>query len=239
MKAMILAAGHGTRLHPLTERIPKCMVPISGKPLLEHTIEWVQQHGVTELIINLCHLPMIVMDYFRDGTRWGVHITYSVEKEPLGTAGGVKNAAWFFDSPFFVWYGDNLSTCDLHRLYRFHRAKGGIATIALHHRDDPLASGIVGLDDQDRIIRFVEKPKPDQVFSHWVSAGILVLEPEVLDAIPDGTSSDFGRDLFPSLLTRGEAIYGYRMSQGEYLWWIDTPEDLRRVKAIWEEGERL
>lgn len=235
---MILAAGQGTRLHSLTERIPKCMVPLAGKPLLEYTVEWLRRHGVTEVIINLYHLPHVVMRHFGDGTRWGVKITYSVEKDPLGTAGGVKNVEWFFDRPSFVWYGDNLSTCDLNRLYRFHRAKGGIATIALHHRDDPAASGIADLDDQDRITRFVEKPRPDQVFSHWASAGILVLEPEVLDAIPDGTPSDFGRDLFPSLLARGEAMYGYRMSQGEDLWWIDTPEDLRRVKAIWEEGER-
>ena len=237
MKAMILAAGQGTRLHPLTEHIPKCMVPLAGKPLLEYTVEWLRRYGVTELIINLYHLPHVVMRHFGDGTRWGVKITYSVEKDPLGTAGGIKNVEWFFDRPFYVWYGDNLSTCDLNRLYRFHRAKGGIATIALHHRDDPTASGIADLDDQDRITWFVEKPRPDQVFSHWASAGILVLEPEVLDAIPDGTPSDFGRDLFPSLLARGEAMYGYRMSQGENLWWIDTPEDLRRVKAIWEEGE--
>ena len=142
-----------------------------------------------------------------------------------------------FHRTFFVLYGDNLTTCNLNRLVIFHRAKGGIATIALHHRDDPTASGIAELNEEDRIIQFLEKPMPHQVFSLWVNAGILVLEPAVLDAIPDGKNIDFGRDLFPSLLARGEGIYGYRMSQDEDLWWIDTPEDLERVKAIWEEGE--
>jgi NDP-sugar pyrophosphorylase family protein len=232
MKAMILAAGQGTRLRPLTERIPKCMVPIGGKPLLEHTVLWLRKYGVTDLIINLHHLPHVVKDYFGDGQKWEVKITYSVEKEPLGTAGGVKNVEWFFDGPFFVWYGDNLSTCDLHRLYVFHQAKGGIATIALYYREDPTASGIVGLDENDRLTRFLEKPRADQVFSHWVSAGIFVLEPAVRQAIPAEGSPDFGRDVFPTLLAHRQPLYGYRMSEGEGLWWIDTPEDLRRVEEI-------
>ena len=233
---MVLAAGQGTRLWPLTECIPKCMVILGDKPLLEHTIQWLRQHGVVELIINLHHLPDVVMNHFGDGSRWGVHITYSLEPEPLGTAGGVKNVADSFDSPFFVWYGDNLSTCDLHRLYRFHKSRGGAATIALHYREDPTASGIVALDEQGRITRFVEKPKPDQVFSHWVSAGIFVLESQVLEAIPPGGTSDFGRDVFPALLSEGAHLYGYRMLGTEDLWWIDTPQDLKRVQLEWKKG---
>ena len=234
---MILAAGQGTRLRPLTEHIPKPMVLVRDKPILEHNLELLARHGIREAVINLHHHPQTIVEHFGDGSRWGVHITYSFEPELLGTAGAVRRVREQFDSTFLVLYGDNLTTCDLNRLVVFHLAKGGIATIALYHRDDPIASGIADLDDQDRITRFVEKPKSHQVFSGWVSAGILVLEPEVLDAIPDGTPSDFGHDLFPSLLARGEAIYGYRMSQGEDLWWIDTPEDLQRVKAIWEKGE--
>lgn len=230
VKAMLLAAGSGTRLRPLTERVPKCMVPVWGKPVLQHNIEWLARHGVTDLVINLCHLPEVVMDHLGDGGRWGVRIIYSVEKEPLGTAGGVKNVERFFNRSFFVWYGDNLSTCDLDRLFRFHREKGGLATIVLFHRQDPTASGIVGLDENDRITRFLEKPKPDQVFSHWVNAGIFVLEPEVLKAIPPEGPSDFGRDIFPALLAQGTALYGYRMSPDEGLWWIDTPEDLRKME---------
>ncbi|MCJ7668608.1 MAG: nucleotidyltransferase family protein [Anaerolineae bacterium] len=232
---MILAAGEGTRLRPLTDHIPKPMLLVAGKPILEHTLELLARYGISEVVINLHHQPQTIVDHFGDGSRWGVHITYSFESELLGTAGAVKKVREQFDSSFLTLYGDNLTTCDLTRLTVFHRAKGGIATIALHYRDDPTASGIATLDDRDRITRFVEKPKSHQVFSHWVSAGLLVLEPEVLDVIPEGGPSDLGRDLFPSLLARGEATYGYRMSQGEYLWWIDTPEDLQRVKAIWEE----
>lgn len=230
-KAMLLAAGQGTRLRPLTERIPKCMVPIGGKPILEHTLEWLRHYGITEIIINLYHLPEVIRAYFGDGQKWGVNIAYSPEDRPLGTAGGVRNAAWFFGGPFFVWYGDNLSVCRLDRLWEFHKVKGGIATIALHHRDDPTQSGIVGLDETDRITRFLEKPRPDQVFSYWVSAGIFVLEPQVLDAIPAEGTPDFGRDVFPALLDTDQPLYGYRMSPDEGLWWVDTPEDLRWVEV--------
>jgi NDP-sugar pyrophosphorylase family protein len=229
-QAMILAAGRGTRLHPLTATVPKCMVPIAGKPLLEHTVEWLCRFGVVDLVVNLCHLPQAVMGYFGDGSRWGVHITYSLEEEPLGTAGGVRKVAGLFAGPLFVWYGDNLSTCNLDRLNAFHRAKGGVATIALYDRQDPLASGIAALDRQGRITRFLEKPRPGQVFSHWVSAGIFVLEPPVLEEIPAAGAPDFGRDVYPALLAAGTPIYGYRMGTDEGLWWIDTPEDLRKVE---------
>ena len=227
---MLLAAGRGTRLKPLTDRLPKCMVPINGKPVLEHNIEWLHKYGVEEIIINLHHLPSTVTDYFGDGGKWDVKITYSIEKELLGTAGGVKNVAWFFDQAFILWYGDNLCTCNLERMWDFHKSKGGIATIALFHRDDPTASGIVGLNGQDRIQRFLEKPLPEQVFSHWVSAGVLILEPDVLAHIPEDGAPDFGRDVLPSLLESGHPMYGYQLSKNEGLWWIDTPDDLIRIQ---------
>lgn len=228
---MILAAGRGARLHPLTENIPKCMVPIDGKPILERNIEWLKQFGVTEIIINLHHLPAVVMERLGDGKPWGIKITYSLEEKMLGTAGGVKRAGWFFAGvPFIVWYGDNLSTCNLTRLYAFHQARGALATIALFSREDVTRSGIVSLDENDRITRFLEKPQPEQVFSHWVNAGIYVLEPAVLDFIPSDGTPDFARDTFPSLLESGYSLYGYRMSADEGLWWIDTPEDLNRVQ---------
>ena len=229
---MVLAAGRGIRLRPLTDHLPKCMVPIGGKPLLEYTIEWLQGFGVTEVLINLCHLPDVIRRHLGDGERWGMRITYSLETEPLGTAGGVKNAAWFFDGPFFLWYGDNLSTCNLARLYELHRSKGGCASIAVHWRDDPAQSGIVGLDEDDRVVRFLEKPRPEDVFSHWVSAGIFVLEPRVLDFIPEEGISDFGRDVFPSMLAAGERLYGHRLSRDEGFWWVDTPGDYEHARSV-------
>jgi mannose-1-phosphate guanylyltransferase len=234
VQAMLLAAGQGARLRPLTERVPKCMVRLGGKPLLEYGIRWLKKHGVTDLAINLHHLPETVTEYFGDGRHWGVRITYSLEPEPLGTAGGVKRMATFFQGPFFVWYGDNLSTCRLDRLWEHHRSRGGAVTIALHHRDDPTHGGIVGLDAQDRITRFLEKPAPGEVFSRWVNAGIYVLEPAVLQSIPAGRAVDFGRDVFPEMLAVGGALYGYRMTDPEQLWWIDRSEDLRRVEREWE-----
>ena len=125
---MLLAAGRGTRLRPMTETVSKCMVEIAGKPVLEHNVEWLREFGVTDIVINLHYLPETVMNHFGDGSRFGVRITYSHEPELLGTAGAVKKVAAFFDAPFFVWYGDNLSTCRLDRLREFHEAKGGIAT---------------------------------------------------------------------------------------------------------------
>jgi len=230
-KAMLLAAGKGTRLRPLTDRLSKCMVEIAGKPILEHNIERLKSYGVTEIVINLHYQPQSITAHFGDGGRFGIHLTYSFEPELRGTAGAVKQVAEVFDAPFFVWYGDNLSDCRLDRLWQLHAARQGVATIALHHRDDPTQSGIVELDDHDRVRRFLEKPRAEQIFSHWVSAGLLVLEPRVLEAIAGEGPADFGRDLFPGLLEQGEAIYGYRMAEDEHLWWIDTLADYQSVQS--------
>ena len=229
-KAMLLAAGRGSRLSPLTDSVSKCMIPISGRPLLEHNINVLTNYGVTDVIINLHHLPQTITDYFGDGSRFGVRINYSFEPELLGTAGAVKKAGDFFDGPFFLWYGDNLSDCKLDRLWRLHKSKGAMVTIALHHREDPTRSGIVGLDENDRVVRFLEKPRSDQVFSHLVHAGILVLEREVLAQITDREPSDFGRDVLPALLEQNSPIFGYRLSKEENLRWIDTAEDLAVVQ---------
>jgi mannose-1-phosphate guanylyltransferase/phosphomannomutase len=175
-------------------------------------------------------MPDAVRDYFGDGRQWDVTIRYSVEKDLLGTAGGLKKVESFFDGPFFVWYGDNLSNIDLHRFAGFHRQKGGEATVALFYREDPTASGIVGLDQDKRITRFLEKPTADQVFSNWVSAGIYLLETSIFDYIPAGTVSDFGHDVLPDMLADGVRLHGYEMAEDEQLFWIDTPSDLQRIQ---------
>lgn len=235
-RAMLLCAGSGTRLRPLTDGVPKVMVPIGGVPLLQHTVEHLARFGVRELVINLSYRPQAVQAHFGDGRSWGVSIHYSVEEEALGTAGGIRRVAdRFRDGPFLVWYGDNLSHCDLGRLSAAHSAGGGLATLALHYREDPTHSGMVGAAPDGRIERFLEKPRPEQVISHWVSAGIMVLEPAVLDAIPPTGAPDLGRDVLPALLARGERLYSYRLSEAEGLWWVDTPGDLARVQAQWEE----
>jgi len=233
-KAMILAAGRGTRLRPLGLGLPKPMVLVGGKPLLEYTIDLLTQFGVREIVINLNYQQEMIRRHFGNGSRWGIHIHYSHEKRLLGTAGGVKAVEGFFDKTFLVWYGDNLCYFDLRELMIFHNSKGGIATLALHTRSDPCKSGIVSMGDGGRIERFLEKPRRSQLFSNLVNSGIYVLEPEVLNYIPKEQFFDFGKDLFPSLIKR-EEVFGFILR--EPLFWIDTPREYNLLTKAIESGE--
>ena len=209
MKGMILAAGEGKRLHPLTENVPKPMLPLAGRPLLERIITHLRDCGITDLAINLHHLPAVVMDYFGDGSRWGVNLRYSLEERLLGSAGGVKRLQAFFDEPFVVYYGDVFTQADLLPMIALHRRCGALATMGLYQVPDPWNRGIVELDDQHMITRFAEKPPPEQVFSDLANAGIYVLEPEVLDWILADQPWDFGNDVFPALLADDIRVAGY------------------------------
>ena len=209
MKGMILAAGEGKRLRPLTEDMPKPMLPLAGRPLLEHIIAHLRNCGVTDLAINLHHLPEVVMDYFGDGSRWGVNLRYSVEDRLLGSAGGVKRLQPFFDDTFLVYYGDVFTLADLGSMISLHRRRQVLATMALYQVPDPWNRGIVELDDQQLITRFVEKPARERAFSDLANAGIYVLEPDVLKWIPAGQPWDFGHDVFPALLAAETRVAGY------------------------------
>ncbi|MYK39941.1 MAG: nucleotidyltransferase family protein [Gemmatimonadetes bacterium] len=234
MKAMILAAGRGTRLRPLTDEIPKAMVPFAGKPLLEHVVRLLARHGFDDLVINLHHLPQVITDYFGDGRAWGVSITYSLEDELLGTAGAVRQVADCFDGPFLVYYGDNLTNFDLGDLWQTHQREGKIASIGLLWMDDPTTRGIVGLDARNRITRFIEKPRPDQVFdNYWVNAGIYALQPEILDRIPPNTPCDFS-EVFADLLAAGRPLLGHPL-RGQLLS-TDTPERYRHACQCVDSG---
>lgn len=212
MKAMILAAGRGTRLRPLTDTVPKPMIPFAGTPLLEHIVNLLGQHGFNELYINLHHLPDAICDYFGDGSQWDVDITYSIERELLGTAGAVRALARHFDEPFLVYYGDNLTNFDLSELRQAHDREGELASIGLLWMDDPTTRGIIGLDAHGRIDRFVEKPSVEQVFDDYlVNAGTYMLDPAIIDYIPSGQPSDFSHDIFPALRRAGVPLYGHRM----------------------------
>lgn len=207
------------------------MIEIAGKPILRYNLELLARAGIREAAINLHHSPESIRAYCGDECA-GIRITYAYEPELLGTAGAARNVAEFLrGDDFAVVYGDNLSTIDLNKLIATHLEKDADLTLALFHRDDVGASGIVGLDDDDRVTRFLEKPREEEIFSHWVNAGYLVAKPSVLDAIPGG-ASDFGRDVLPQLLARGARIYGYRMT--EDLWWIDSPADYERTVAAFE-----
>lgn len=235
MKAVILAAGLGTRLRPLGLDVPKVMAPVGGKPLLQHHIEMLSAQGVREFIVNLHHLPDRITRAFGDGDRYGVHIQYSHEPDLMGTAGGVKRMEpWLRDGTFLVVHGDNLMRFELAPLVAFHRGRRARATVALFESSEPWTGGIVETDPTGRVRRFVEKPAPEVMAGTLINAGIYLLEPAVLAAIPGGQFCDFGRDVFPALVSSGQSVYA--MQPKAYIQDIGTPERLARAQRDWENG---
>jgi len=208
VKAVVMAGGEGTRLRPLTSIQPKPMVPIVGKPCMEHILELLRAHGFEEIVVTVAFLPQAIRSYFGDGSGLGLGLEYSVEPSPLGTAGSVRHAASRLDDTFLVISGDALSDIDLGKVVEFHREQGAACTIGLKAVENPLEFGIVVTREDGRVERFLEKPTWGQVFSDTVNTGIYVLEPEVLDHIPRDRAFDFSKDLFPLLLELGHPIYG-------------------------------
>jgi mannose-1-phosphate guanylyltransferase/phosphomannomutase len=211
MKAVVMAGGEGTRLRPLTSNQPKPMVPIVGKPCMEHILELLKRHGFEDVIVTVAFLPQAIRGYFGSGESLGLDIGYSVEESPAGTAGSVRLAAGRLDDTFLVISGDALCDVDLTRLVEYHREKEASVTIGLKSVDNPLEFGIVVTDEEGRVERFLEKPSWGQVFSDTINTGIYVLEPEVLKHVPDGHPYDFSKELFPLLLEMGRPIYGCKL----------------------------
>jgi mannose-1-phosphate guanylyltransferase/phosphomannomutase len=209
VKAVVMAGGEGTRLRPLTSNQPKPMVPIVGKPCMEHILELLREHGFEDVVVTVAFLPQVIRSYFGDGTSLGLNIQYSVEESPLGTAGSVRLASDALDDTFLVISGDALCDIDLRRIVDFHKEKGAAVTIGLKSVENPLEFGIVVTDDDGKVERFLEKPSWGQVFSDTINTGIYVLEPEVLKHIPNDRPYDFSKELFPLLLEMGRPIYGY------------------------------
>jgi mannose-1-phosphate guanylyltransferase len=229
MKAVILAAGKGTRLKPLTDSLPKVMVPVCGKPALEYHIENLVHAGITEIFVNLHHLPDVIMKHFGDGSRWGVHIDYSYEPDILGTAGAVKKLeAELCGSPFLVVYGDNYLEMDLSGFIESSAAGEGVGTVAVFEKADVAGSGIIEMGRGDEVVRFKEKPLPGEVFSHWVNAGLFYFRPAIFEYIPSGYS-DFSLDVIPCLLRDGGRLYAYRIPGG--VWAIDDIDLLNTLNA--------
>ncbi len=213
MKAMILAAGVGSRLDPLTRTVPKPMVPIVNRPVIEHIVAKLKKHGVTEIMVNLYYLGDVIKAHLGNGSKYGVKIAYAQEDRLWGDAGSVKRAEDFFrDGTFLVVGGDDISDIDLSRLVKFHRDKKALSTIALSLVDDPSEYGIVLMNERSRITRFLEKPKGEVIFSNTANTGIYVFEPEVFDAIPRGVSYGFGNNVFPQLLEQKKPLFGYLTS---------------------------
>ncbi len=208
MKAVVMAGGEGTRLRPLTSNQPKPMVPIVGKPCMEHILELLKTHGFEDVIVTLAFLPQAIRSYFGDGESLGLSIEYSVEESPLGTAGSVRLASGKLDDTVLVISGDALCDIDLRKLHEFHREKGAAVTIGLKSVPNPLEFGIVVTGEDGRIERFLEKPSWGQVFSDTINTGIYVIEPEVLKHVPADRPYDFSKELFPLLLEMGRPLYG-------------------------------
>ena len=212
MKAVIMAGGDGTRLRPLSANKPKPMVELLDKPVLEHILELLKRHGVTEACLTLKYLPQLVTDYFGNGEKFGMRLDYRIEKEALGTAGGVLNCADFLSQggaeDFLVISGDCYCDFDLGALAAFHKEKGAEATLGLYSHPEPCEFGLVVTAEDGRVVRFIEKPAWDSVLTDQINTGIYVLSPSVLQEIPKGKPYDFGRELFPRLLGDNRGMFG-------------------------------
>jgi mannose-1-phosphate guanylyltransferase len=245
MKAMILAAGKGTRVRPITYTMPKPMMPILQKPVMEFLLELLRQHGFNQIMVNVSHLAEEIESYFRDGQRFGVQIAYSFEGrivdgtlmgEALGSAGGmrrIQDFSPFFDDTFVVLCGDALIDLDLTEAVKWHKSKGSIATIIMKSvpREDVSSYGVVVTDDDGRIKAFQEKPKVEEALSTNINTGIYIFEPEVLDYIPSGVEYDIGSQLFPKLVEIGAPFYAIPMD----FEWVDigkVPDYWRAIRGV-------
>ncbi|MDD2272317.1 MAG: mannose-1-phosphate guanyltransferase [Desulfuromonadaceae bacterium] len=208
MKAVIMAGGFGTRIQPLTGSMPKPMIPLFNRPIMLHIVELLKKHDITELVMLLYHQPFYIKNFFRDGSDFGVKITYVTPIADMGTAGAVKAAEKYLDERFMVISGDLLTDFNLQKIIDFHTDHKAKATITLTSVKDPLQFGVVITDKEKRITQFLEKPGWGEVISDTINTGIYVLEPEILKYIPEGENFDFSQDLFPLMLKKKEALYG-------------------------------
>ena len=245
MKAMILAAGKGTRVRPITQTIPKPMIPILQKPVMEFLVELLRQHGFDQIMVNVSHLADVIENYFRDGQKFGVQIAYSFEGrieegemigEALGSAGGMKRIqdfSPFFDDTFVVLCGDALIDLDLTAAVKWHREKGAIATIVMKSvpREEVPSYGVVVTDESGKIKAFQEKPSVEEALSTDINTGIYIFEPEIFKYIPSGQEYDIGSQLFPALVAEGAPFYGISMD----FEWVDigkVPDYWRAIQSV-------
>lgn len=226
MKAVILVGGQGIRLQPLTCTTPKPMLPLVNIPFLEYVIKLLESHGIREIILSTSYLPAVFEDYF-DQHSLGVNLSYVIEEEPLGTCGAVKNVEYLLDDTFIVFNGDILTNLNISQLIEYHKAKKAEATLTLTSVEDPTAYGLVPLDRTSRATDFIEKPSWDEVTTDLVNAGTYVLEPDVLKYAPEGENYSFERGLFPTLLEKGEPVFGFPSSA----YWLDIGTPQKYLKA--------
>jgi mannose-1-phosphate guanylyltransferase len=230
MQALILAGGKGTRLRPLTVYTPKPIVPICNRPFLLYQIDTLRRAGITDITLSLSYQPNKIEQLLGDGSDFGVNLKYTVEPQPMGTAGAYKFAEDLIRQPTVVFNGDILTDLDLKAMIREHNERKAIATIVLAPVDNPQSYGVVETEKDGRILRFLEKPKAEEITCNTINAGTYILEPKVLDFVPAGENYSFEYSLFPDLLKREEPFFAHVPPR---TYWIDigTPERYLKVHS--------
>jgi len=237
IKAVLMAGGFGTRIQPLTNSIPKPMLPVMNIPMMEHILNKLKRSGIDDIVILLYFKPEVIQEHFGDGRDWGVCITYVLPDNDYGTAGAVAQAREHLDTTFMIVSGDLVTDFDFEEIIAFHEAKRSALTITLTPVEDPLQFGVVITDAEGKIERFLEKPSWGEVFSDTINTGIYLIEPEILEYIPNNSAYDFSKDLFPQLMEEGITLWG--CSVEGYLRDVGNPVSYREVHRDIFEGKVL
>lgn len=235
MKVVIIAGGKGTRIASVNSEIPKAMIPVEGKPIIEHEVLLALRYGFKDFIFIIGHLGEHIRQHFGDGSRWGAHIDYFQEEQPLGTAGALGNLREQMDEDFFVFYGDTIMDIDMHAMLDYHRHKQADATLFIHPNDHPYDSDVVDIDEEGRVRRFLLKPHPENlVCRNMVNASLFILSPNVLQRIEPGVKSHIEKDILPRCLHDGLRLYGY--VSFEYIKDMGTPDRYEAVCRDMRQG---
>lgn len=232
MKAILVAGGRGERLRPYTDKVPKPMLKVKGKPILEHLVDLLKRNGINEFVFALCYLPKTITSYFGDGSKFGIHINYTFEDEktPLGTAGAILPAKKYINGTFIISYADILRELDVKDMIRYHKNKKSFTTLHVYKRFGPDPKSMIVFDRQNRIVEFKERPKTNELKKNfvWANGSFYISEPAVFDFIPKNKKSDFGREIFPSLLKTGKPLFAY--PSNEYFIDIGNLDKLKKAE---------
>lgn len=237
VKAFVLVGGRATRLEPLTLNTPKALIPLLNVPFIEFVIRNLARYGIQDIVMGLGHLAEPIAEYLGDGSQLGVNLHMSFENEPLGSAGAARLAARHLDDTFLVFNGDNFIDLDIAEMLKVHRDNSAKVTIALTRVEDPTSFGLVESETNGKVRRFLEKPKPEQVTTDTVNAGAWLVEPEVMDLVPEGTQFSYERNVFPTLLENGERVWsfitgGYWMDTGTHEKYLRLHHDLLAGESV-------
>jgi len=236
MKAVIIAGGLGTRMGDMTKETPKPMLPVSGKPLLEHQIDLLKRYGIKEIILCLGYLSETIIEHFKEGREYNVKIEYSIEDKPLGNAGCISLVKDRLEEDFLLINGDVMLDIDLKRLMEYHKQKKSDATLVIHPNDHPYDSDLLEIDHKDKVTAVYPRPRPaGGYYRNLVNSGVFIFSKKVFEYIPDNKKTDFVKDVFPKMLEKNEGVYGY--DTPEYIKDMGTPKRLKQVSTDYKTGK--